>query len=516
MLEAPDESTHLDYALALYANGGLLTGRDRPTTTYDVLVHPYSRYLHDQSRQAYIAGHRDVKVPPGYGSSAYFAALAKGAPTQGVHQTPSRNPYLLPYYPFGYYALLAAWISLLKAFGASVVQVFFGARIVSVALLAFSLLLSYLIMRDLHVRRVLALLVTAIIGFLPLTSFVSSYVQPDNLSLTMVSLSIYLALLYRRKSGVALAGLLGVALGLLLVTKPQFYICVLVPVIAMLAVILPRTSRFGLDRRSIVSLAAVLLPSLPLALIHLWVVAGSAPPLGVSSAEATAGINNHAFITALHGGPSVLFGYVIKDAQQAFADYYTSAGLAFRSFWGDFGWEDTPLVIGSTIVNRWITDLEGVLTLVIFFLTLFRIEQVSTRLLRVARRGHRLAALRIALGNPFVNSYFLFIVFMFVFFIYTDGTFAAQGRDWFPYLLPILLVAIVYAPKALTHRRTQSVFSMLMLAGFLLFVALGGYYAVKSVHARYYEPGSGRLANTQPSYAGSASSTPAVMFRSLS
>src|SRR5262249_13081844 len=120
-------------------------------------------------------------------------------------------------------------------FSARLTVLFFGARIFSVLLLIPSLLLAYAVARELRFTKKRALLFTSIVGFFPLTTFVSSYVQPDNLSFTAVMLWCYLALLVRRKPGqVRPVALLGLALALLLATKYHFYLAVLVPVLAML------------------------------------------------------------------------------------------------------------------------------------------------------------------------------------------------------------------------------------------------------------------------------------------
>src|SRR5438132_52085 len=91
-------------------------------------------------------------------------------------RTAAAGLVLLRLYPFGYYALLAAWIRAVQICHGGITGLFFGARLLSVALLAVSLLLTYVTARELRLGRALALAVTALIGFLPLTSFMSSYI----------------------------------------------------------------------------------------------------------------------------------------------------------------------------------------------------------------------------------------------------------------------------------------------------------------------------------------------------
>ena len=75
---------------------------------------------------------------------------------------------------------------------------------------------------------------------------------------------------------------------------------------------------------------------------------------------------------------------------------------------------------------------------------------------------------------------------MFYLHIRLDNRFGAQGRNWFPLLLPIFLAAVVYAPKALTLRRVRSVFSTVIAGALLLYCLVGSYYALHTIQRRYY------------------------------
>jgi hypothetical protein len=138
----------------------------------------------------------------------------------------------------------------------------------------------------------------------------------------------------------------------------------------------------------------------------------------------------------------------------------------------------------------------------ILALTLLRLEQVTSRLIRVARAGRKWTAWRMAVSDPLVNSYFLFTLFMFVLYVRIDNRFGAQGRNWLPLLLPIFLVALHYAPKALTLRPSRVALSRVVLGGLLLYCALGSYYAIPSLVKRYYTPS--RHAPTQLAEQGEA------------
>src|SRR5262249_33524665 len=139
-------------------------------------------------------------------------------------------------------------------------------------------LLIYATTREIRFSRVRSLIITGIVGLFPMTTFVSSYIQPDNLALTMVLLSCYLALRVRANpDSPRLLTLLGLALGALCVTKYHFYAAVLVVVLPMLV-----ADQLAGKRRSIDwprSLALVLVPSVALASVQAWITWGSSATL---------------------------------------------------------------------------------------------------------------------------------------------------------------------------------------------------------------------------------------------
>jgi hypothetical protein len=115
-----------------------------------------------------------------------------------------------------------------------------------------------------------------------------------------------------------------------------------------------------------------------------------------------------------------------------------------------------------------------------------RLEQVLSRLWRLARLGRARLAGRIAAANVPINSFFLFTIVMIVLYVVTGNGFLAQGRHWFPMLLPIFLTSVVYAPKALSLPPLRRALSAALLAGLALYCAVGSYYAWRTVQRRYY------------------------------
>lgn len=479
IFQSPDEPQHLDYALCLYEHrrpfraNDLTPIRDKPEyqNYYGLkyicyFLHPYTTYLIGRAEQTAISFNPEAKMPPGYGSRAYFQALDREVPSRKHLQMPV-PPSLAWGYPCGYYALLALWIGLIRVFSHSLVWTFFGARIFSVMLLVVSLLASYGTLRELRYRRRFALLLTACIGMFPLTSFVSSYVQPDNLSFTLVSLVFYGAVRLRREpDSVRVAGWLGATLGALLITKPHYLACVLVPVLALALVELLRRQCPWWRRLAVGML--LLIPSLLTGWFYLWVIWGS----------------GYDPVPAVHEGPWLLRG--LDGLQKAFHDFY--AGFSHNSFWGLFGWVDTPLVIRSKTTTAILKAIILVVGWVVLALTLLRLEQVTSRLIGLVRRGRARTALRLLVSNPPINAYFLFTALMFYLHIRTNNFFCAQGRNWFPLLLPIFLTAVAYAPRALTLRRARTSFAAALLAGLVVYAGAGSYYGIKSITERYYAP----------------------------
>ena len=178
--QSPDEPAHLDYALAIYAHGGPFLAQNTLFERLPPAVHPYTAYLQERTCAYEISFSPGAKMAPGYGTAEFFAALDRDAPAAPKRVAGPNQ--LAAIYPFGYYTLLAGWIALVRLFTDSLTVTFFAARIFSVLLLAVTLVATYGTIRLLDFSRRFALLLTAGIGLFPLTLFISSYVQPDNLS----------------------------------------------------------------------------------------------------------------------------------------------------------------------------------------------------------------------------------------------------------------------------------------------------------------------------------------------
>jgi hypothetical protein len=487
---APDEPQHLDYALNIYSAGRLVNARE-PLNAWNTApwdIHVYTQYLHGVTHDSSIAYWPENKFPADYGTKHFYEEVDRNAPAEDSGGMASQRRLHLGYiaaYPCGYYALLAAWLKLVSLFSKKLTVLFFAGRILSTILLACSLLLVYGVSRELHFTRPRSLALTFIVGFFPMTTFVASYIQPDNLGLTLALLCWYLALLARRRIEAAWPiPLLGVCLGLLCVTKYHFFLVVFLAVVPMLIVDkLARGRKTGWVRLFVM----VLGPSLLLAGVQMWVSWGYN-----DVTRANVSLNHGDLTHAASQGVGALVLFLLNGIPGAFSNFYFNGNpyynTTFATFWGDFGWEDTLLIIWSPLVNDIIRCLIVFLNFFAFPFTIVRIGKVIKRLLIVGRKRGPIKALTIAFSNPALNSYFAFTFLMFCLFVLVRFAFAPQGRNWFPFMLPIFLVGTYYAPKIFPSRRRRVFVSNLILALLVAYCVAGSYYAIGCLHTRFYGP----------------------------
>lgn len=478
LLQNPDESSHSDYVFSVYSAGRLLNMRRAPSewnvhprfegredrqgaesTPYDLLSHQYTLYLIDATEFQRLRFHPEEKVPGDYGTAAYYRKLDANAP-----QTPARlpdlqpqdNPWMVTAYPFLYYAVAAIVLKASSVFGSGPAWLFLSARFLSVVLLAGSLIVTYKVLRELRWQKHRALLLTAIVAFFPLTTFVSASVQPDNLTLLLVLLCWYFTL---RKSNLALS----LALGALLVTKYHIFL------ITGCAVCATLISESLFQKRTVTSLAKqlvlLLIPSVLLFMVQLWIVWGGERITGGNLHSASAGL--------LAGIKSALY------------DYYRG-GMAWTSWWGTFGWMDASLEIWSPGVQAKVWRVLSLLTLFVLLLVFFRVVQVLARLLQLAKRAGWRVALRLSFSNPLIVSHLMFSAFMVLLYALTDNSFFAQGRHWFPFTVSGFVIATDFAPRVLPRRKLQAAVSTFLMVALLVYCIVGGYFSLKTITHRYY------------------------------
>ncbi|HVR46033.1 MAG TPA: hypothetical protein VMT95_05300 [Candidatus Binatia bacterium] len=480
IFQAPDEPAHFDYAISIYSAGRLISWADG---TPDWIVSPYTKYLMRASDFDRIVWHSSMRVPAGYGGSAYFARVAARTPAvQAAAAQDGRINYIARYYPFGFYALEALWMRTVALFGGSLVTMFFAARLLCVFLLMAGLYFNYRTAINLNLPSWTSVALVAAVGFFPLTSLVSSYVQPDNLAYTLVSAALFFATeLNRRGLQPPVVAALGLSLGLLAITKYQFFLSAAAPITFLFSMNLiknggPTTRRLGM-------LTAFAAPTAMLLAVQYFVVErpGVALPGAIHS-----DMNLNYFRGELAMGFLPTIGYATGTTVASFADCFVSGPCA-ATFWQTVGWVDTPIVILSPTAEIWIRGAISLATVAAFCLIAYFATRNALRLFRVAAHRRVGAALRVASADPVFNSYACFIAVMIALYVLTDNAFGVEGRQWYPYVFPAFLCFVLYAPRALSKRYQTS--SAVLAGALLVYVLAASGYALADVRARYYGPG---------------------------
>jgi len=470
IFQSADEDLHFDYVMSIYSAGRLLLTRELPvahmrrTSAIAPNAHPVTHHLAVRTHLERVRFNPDEKMPPDYGTRASFDRVNATMPPDDPQL---RNPWLITQYPFGYYALAAAWLRALHL--STPVALIFGARVLSVLLLITSLSFGYAYLRRIGTPPPWAIGVLFISGIFPLTAFVSSYVQPDNLSFALTVATCYAAIVARdamRANARLNPAFIATSflIGFLLVTKYQFFLCVAVPVILMLAV------EAG-ARRAVL----LLIPSLVTGAIQINIHRGAV----ATWHEQTTLAARHEVIASLG-----VVRYTCTRFVLAIFNYF-GGGPSWRGFMGVFGWYDTPLLIGSEGTTAFVQTSMLAVTITLLGLVAARLCSVALRLIRLARK-RRLAALRIALSNPMANSYFMFVCFMIAIYVWQNNYSKMQARNWLPYTMILFWLAVRYAPRVFRRLRTRRLIARATLLIFALYAVLGALCAIPVLRARYY------------------------------
>jgi hypothetical protein len=479
IFQAPDEPAHFDYAISIFSAGRLIRVSDGPTGW---IVSPYTRYLMRASDYERIERHSSMHVRPGYGSRAYFAHLDAGAPRLNPPIAPDhRINYIVPLYPIGFYALEAVWMKVVSLFTPSLAAIFFAARLLCVVLMMIGLYFNYRTALNLGLPAWLGVALAAAVGFFPLTTFVSSYVQPDNLTYALVSASVFFASKLRTgEASYPTIAALGSSLGLLSITKYQFFVSVAIPTIFLAAVLLwkIRRNHFRVD----VSVTALLVPSIALLCAQHWLVNA---PNGAAGNATPSDIGFGYIRDVIAAGIWPAIAYVVRVSVGAFVDFFI-IGPCAGTYWQVIGWFDTPIVIVNAHVASAVRMATSLVTVAVIAAVAFQYCRSALCVGRLFTQKHVLLGLDIMTRDPVLNSYVCFLAIMFVLYILTDNTFTAEGRHFYPYVFAGFLCFIYYAPRAAgKHAPHLSAICGCVLVGYALVAAA---YAFADVRHRYYGP----------------------------
>jgi hypothetical protein len=477
IFQAGDEPAHFDYAISIYSAGRLIRVRDGVA---DWIASPYTRYLMRAADLDRIMWRSSERVPSGYGSRAYFARVDAAAPSiKAPVSTGGRISYVVTVYPFAFYALEALWMHVIALFTNSLVVLFFSARLLCVFLMMAGLYFTYRAAGNLGIPGWLCVALVAITGLFPLTTLVSSYVQPDNLTFALVAAALFFATGYRHGCPPMRTAVgLGIVLGLLAVTKYHFFVSVSLPVLCLVAV------RFWISRGTAryvaLSAVALLAPTVVLAVVQHWVSAGPADRSIIGNGGG--GLFDY-YRGVLATGPLPTFSYTMTTLWGAFIDFFVT-GASSVSYWAVLGALDTPLVIVDDQIQQFIRAVIEVLTLLVTAAVVASELRNLFRLAGAARRGHTKLAVAAALGDPVFNSYVCFTSIMLALYVITNDVFTGLGRNWYPYVPASFLCALWYAPKALKRLRRPLESGVTILLG--CYVVMASIYALGDVIGRYY------------------------------
>ena len=294
------------------------------------------------------------------------------------------------------------------------------------------------------------------VALFPLLTFYSSYVQPMSLVLPLMTAVLYVcAKLRRRRLDGRLAAFLGVSLGCLAATKLQYGV---VAGLASAPLVLPALLAPGVNARRRLVLAS-------------WVIG---PIVILEGLQQILAYQSFWYAVTFFGPPKPSLGERVAGGLNHFW-----VSLAMVDFWGNFGWFDTPLFAGFPAV--WV--LMGTASAAVAVLTVVALARNCVRLLKVARRASPWRALRLALGNPFVNAYLLLFALFLEYEVYGGSYW--PGRYWLPVLPAVFLLATAVAPRALPNRRLGVAVSNLILAGLVTYSVAASAAAIPTLKARY-------------------------------
>lgn len=482
-----DEPAHFDYAMSIVDAHRLVRRADGASAT---IVTPQATYLLRVSDFARIAGHSPMHVAPGYGTTGYYRALDAGAPRgSAAVPAPGHISYIARLYPFGFYGLEALVMGVVGSLGGSLTAMFFAGRLLCVALMMLALFFGYRTTLNLGVPPWIAVALTAGVGLFPMVSTVSSYVQPDNLAFAALSAALFFATQLRRSEATILRVLpLGLALGMLAITKYQFFLSAALPIVVMLAIAL-RRQRASVTTAS-ACIGAFLVPAIALLSVQHWYVDGATAIAQTGPKDI--GVTYVRDVASL--GTGALVRYVVASLSGAFLGCWVS-GICAGGYWAVTGWADTPIVIGTFTTETLLRTVISLLSLVTALLVAFLCVRNALRLLPFTLRGHALQALWLAASDPALNGYLIFVGVIFTLYVATNNVFGLSGRHWYPYVFVSFLCFIWYAPRLLRGRRAVVPSAVLACALFLYSLLAAG-YALRDVTQRYYGPDTGRYVTT--------------------
>lgn len=331
----------------------------------------------------------------------------------------ARELNLLLNHPPLYYAVAAAQVRVLRAFGVNPLVVYGATRLLSVALFVATLVVAWRLAVRLRLAPAAATAATVFVALHPQLSLLSVAVQPDVLGLLLVTATTA-ALVRVARSGRSLdAAGVGVLVGLLLLTKLHLALPV-VTVTAAASVLAAALRRYSWAH--VIRLTAA--GALPAALVGGWWYARSALLF-----------DNVVGVMASAPHPEATGGPVLARAAHFVA---TRLGDTFLSYWGRWGWLDfgfSPSALPGLVALS-LAPLLGVLVLVGLGLG----------------PSHTRAADRLdRVGVTLVGATFAVFAVEMVAITLWAGPVNDQGRHWLPFVFAQALF-FAWPAQVASHR----------------------------------------------------------------
>ncbi len=473
----PDERAHLDYALGFFDAGRPF--RTRPATP-GIGMTAQEHYIDAQIGFRRLRYDPTARVRSDYGSSAFVADFDAHAPrpSDRAPQPGSRLPYISFLYPALYYALVASAMRLTDALThGSLWRDLLAARAVGVVLLGLTLVIAAQVFRLVRFSRLQTVLALICVGWFPLASWVAGYVQPDNLSFALVTVSLWLGLRWQKRGRLSDAVALSASLGLLFFTKQHYGLCCWLGVLLLAA---PRLLTGGVRNAFATGTVLVFVPAL---CFKASFFATYSPGLtyaasSFSKVGATLSIDH---LRVLCAG----FGDGIDSA--------FLGGDSFTDYWSRFGERGETLFPGAfgSVVRAAI----AVAMLVLFTLVAANQLRIVRRIARVVRCRSVLAGLRLATGSLFWNVYVLTALVLIYAFVQSNELIWLEGRYWLPLIVPMIVLSAGFANGFSARLRPALRCGFLgPLAAFSILASANGiaaidraYYRAPS-HALGYDP----------------------------
>jgi len=462
----PDERAHLDYALGFFDAGRPF--KTRPATP-GIGMTAQEHYIDAQIGFRRLRYDPTARVRRDYGSPAFVADFDAHAPrpSDRAPQPGSRLPYISFLYPALYYALVASAMRLADVLThGSLWRDLLAARAVGVLLLGLTLVIAAQVFRMVRFSRLQTVLALICVGWFPLASWVAGYVQPDNLSFALVTVSLWLGLRWQKWGRLSDAAALSVALGLLFLTKQHYGLCY------WLGVLLLAVPRLLAGRVRNAAAAAAVLLVVPALCFKASFYATYSPGLAYaassfSKAGATLGPEHLRVLMAGFG----------DGIQSAFL-----GGDSFTDYWSRFGERGETLFPGAfgSVVRAAVV----VAMLALFTLVAANQLRILRRIASVVRYRSVPAGVRLVTGSLFWNVYVLTALLLIFAFVQSNELIWLEGRYWLPLIVPMLVLSASYANGF--SRRLRPALRYGFLGALAAFCVLAGASGIAAIDRAYY------------------------------